>query len=112
VREEKPGSFIERSFFPLPSPHFPFSAVPRQLLRLLVPRVLLAEPAVLAQFEALGRLLAILRRAVIPALTVQARKRNDVSHKFLLVVLADSKIERLEEYIISQSAHLAICEFS
>ena len=61
-----------------PIAHSPFA-----LLRLLVPRVLPAEPAVLAQLEALGRLLAILRRAVIPALTFGARERDDVSHKRL-----------------------------
>src|SRR3990170_439334 len=47
-----------------------------------MPRVLLAVPAVLAQLEALGRLLPVLRRAVVPALTVVARQSNDVSHKF------------------------------
>ena len=56
------------------------SEVLRQLLRFLVPRVLLAEPAVLAQLEALGRLFPVLRRAVIPALTVEARQRNNVPH--------------------------------
>jgi len=45
-----------------------------------MPRVLLAVPAVLAQLEALGRFLPVLRRAVVPALTLQTRKRNDVSH--------------------------------
>jgi hypothetical protein len=45
--------------------------------------MLLAEAAVLAQFEALGRLLPVLRRAVVPALTVEARQGDDVSHNSL-----------------------------
>ena len=57
------------------------STTDSRLLRLLVPRVLLAEATVLAQFQALGRLLPVLRRAVIPALTFGTRQRNDVSHK-------------------------------
>src|SRR5688500_13662460 len=60
--------------------------VVRQLLRLLVPRVLLAVPAVLAQLETLGRLLPVLRRAVVPALTVEARQRNNVSHNKLSAI--------------------------
>ena len=50
------------------------------LLRLFVRRVLPAEPAVLAQLEALGRLLLVLRRAVVPPLTLGTGKMNDVSH--------------------------------
>src|SRR5688572_1094967 len=76
-----------------------------------MPRVLLAVPAVLAQLEALGRLLPVLRRAVIPALTVDARKRNDVSHNFPARSIGrfeDCEIGRLR---IVQSGNLAICEF-
>ena len=75
------SSRVFSSLTPLPAPLL--SEVLRQLLRLLVPRVLLAGPAVLAQLEALGRLLPVLRRAVVPALTVEARERNNVSHKAL-----------------------------
>ena len=39
-----------------------------------------AEAAVLAQLEPLARLLLVLRRAVIPALTLGTRQRDDVSH--------------------------------
>src|SRR5215470_4618293 len=39
-----------------------------------------AERAVLAHLEALGRLLPILRSAVIPPLALGARQRDDVSH--------------------------------
>src|SRR5687768_12408182 len=46
-------------------------------------RVLPAEPAVLAELQALGRLLLVLRRAVVPALAVAARQMNDVAHKVL-----------------------------
>ena len=52
-----------------------------ELLRFLMPRVLPAVPAVLAELEALGRLLPVLRRAVVPALALGARQRNDVSHR-------------------------------
>ena len=43
-------------------------------------RVLPAEPAELRELEALGRLLLVLRRAVIAPLTFVARERDDVSH--------------------------------
>src|SRR5687768_1585159 len=43
-------------------------------------RVLPAEPAVLAELQPLGRLLLVLRRAVVPALTVTARQMDDVPH--------------------------------
>src|SRR5947207_8458257 len=39
-----------------------------------------AEPAVLAQLEALGRLLLVLRRAVVAPLALGARQRDQVSH--------------------------------
>ena len=52
-------------------------------LTLFVSRVLPAEPAELAHLEALGRLLLVLRRAVISPLTLGAREGDDVSH-FLL----------------------------
>ena len=45
-------------------------------------RMLPAEPAVLAHLEPFGRLLLVLRRAVVAPLTLEARKRNDVSHGF------------------------------
>src|SRR5687767_14080448 len=51
-----------------------------QLLGLLVPCVLAAVPAVLAQLEPLGRLLLVLRRAVVPPFALVARQRNDVAH--------------------------------
>ena len=51
------------------------------LLRFLMPRVLAAEAAILIELEPLGRLLLVLRRAVIAALTFVARQRDDVSHR-------------------------------
>ena len=42
--------------------------------------VLPAEPAVLAHLETLGRLLLVLRRAVVATLALGAGHRNDVSH--------------------------------
>jgi hypothetical protein len=53
---------------------------PRPLLGLLMSGMLPAKPAVLAQLEALGRLLPVLRRAVVAALAGAARHRDDVSH--------------------------------
>jgi hypothetical protein len=52
----------------------------RRLLGLSMRDVLAAEAAVLAQLEPLAGLLLVLRRAVIPALTLGARQGNDVSH--------------------------------
>ena len=49
-------------------------------LRFLVPHVLAAVAAELAELEALGRLLSVLRRAVIPALAFGARQTDDVPH--------------------------------
>jgi hypothetical protein len=43
-----------------------------------------AEPAELAHFEPLGRLLLVLRRAVVAPLTFGAGERDDVSHGYLL----------------------------
>jgi hypothetical protein len=39
-----------------------------------------AEFAVLAQLDPLGRLLPVLRRAVVAALTFAARQSDDVAH--------------------------------
>src|SRR5258708_2138229 len=50
-------------------------------LALFVSRVLSAEPAELAQLDSLGRLLLVLRRAVVAAFALGARHRDDVSHK-------------------------------
>src|SRR6185369_17484606 len=50
------------------------------LLRLAMRRVLPAEPAELAHLETLGRLLLVLRRAVVATLALGARHRDDVSH--------------------------------
>ena len=47
---------------------------PEALFRLLVRRVLPAEATELAELEPLGRLLLVLRRAVVPALAVAARQ--------------------------------------
>src|SRR6188472_174328 len=55
-------------------------SIPLSLLRLLVRRVLSAEAAELAELQPLGRLLLVLRRAVVAPLTFGARQRNDVSH--------------------------------
>src|SRR5687767_12085525 len=74
--------------FPHPSPLTPF------LFRLLMPRVLFAVPAVLAQLEALGRLLPVLRRAVIPALAVDARQSNDVAHYAMISVIVPAPTVR------------------
>jgi hypothetical protein len=43
-------------------------------------RVLPTEAAVLVELDPLGRLLLVLRRAVVPALAVTARQMNDISH--------------------------------
>ena len=51
-----------------------------QLFRLLMRRVLPTEPAVLAELQPFRRLLLVLRRAVVPALTIAARHMDDVSH--------------------------------
>jgi hypothetical protein len=51
-----------------------------QLFAFSMRGVLPAEPAVLAQLETLGRLLLVLRRAVIPTLAVGARETDDVAH--------------------------------
>ena len=48
--------------------------------RFFMRRVLAAEAAELAEFQPLGRLLLVLRRAVVAPLTVHARQRDDVSH--------------------------------
>src|SRR5262245_50539380 len=50
------------------------------LFTLAVSGVLPAEPEVLAHLETLGRLLLVLRRAVVAALALGAGHRNDVAH--------------------------------
>src|SRR4029077_8200879 len=50
------------------------------LLALFVSRMFPAEPAELAHLETLGRLLLVLRRAVVAPLTLRAGERDDVSH--------------------------------
>jgi hypothetical protein len=50
------------------------------LLGLSVTRVLAAEPAVLAEFEPLGRLFLVLGRAVVATFALVARQGDDVSH--------------------------------
>jgi hypothetical protein len=52
----------------------------RFLFRFLVTRMFAAEAAELAELQPLRRLLLVLRRAVVPPLTFQARERDDVSH--------------------------------
>src|SRR6187200_3132054 len=44
--------------------------------------VLPAEPAVLVELEAIGRLLLVFRRAVIPAFAHRARQADDISHGY------------------------------
>ena len=46
-------------------------------------RVLAAEPAELAHLEPLGRLLLVLRRAVVAPLALAGTQRDDVSHESL-----------------------------
>src|SRR3954452_24131392 len=55
----------------------------RQLLRSFVSRVFPTEAAVLAEFQPLGRLLLVLRRAVVAPLTFEAREADDVSHGYI-----------------------------
>ena len=45
--------------------------------------MLSAEAAELAELEPLGRLLLVLRRAVVAPLTVLTRQGDDVSHRFV-----------------------------
>jgi tRNA pseudouridine-54 N-methylase len=52
-------------------------------------RVLPAKAAVLAELEPLARLLLVLCRAVVAALTFVARQRDDVSHYSILVGIRD-----------------------
>jgi hypothetical protein len=47
-------------------------------------RVLPAEATELAELEPFRRLLLVLRRAVIPALTLAARQMDDVAHVLFL----------------------------
>jgi hypothetical protein len=53
-----------------------------QLLALLVRRVLSTEATKLGELEPLGRLLLVLRRAVVAPLALLARQGDDVSHNF------------------------------
>jgi hypothetical protein len=47
--------------------------------------VLPTEPAILAELQALGRLLLVLRRAVVPSLALAAREVDNVAHLIFLV---------------------------
>src|SRR5207342_514280 len=53
-----------------------------ELFRLAMRLVAATEAAVLVQLEPLARLLLVLRRAVVAALTLGTRQRDDVSHGF------------------------------
>src|SRR5262245_45288117 len=59
------------------------------LFRFLVRGVFAAVAAVLAEFQPLRRLLLVLRRAVVAALTFAASHRDDVSHGAILNTLFD-----------------------
>ena len=50
-------------------------------------RVLPAEAAELRELETLGRLLLVLRRAVVPPLARLARERDDVPHRWIPAVV-------------------------
>ena len=52
----------------------------RSLLRFLMRRVLAAKRAILAHFEALGRLAFVLVRGVVPVLALRTLKADVVSH--------------------------------
>src|SRR5207237_2754612 len=56
-----------------------------RLLGLAMTRMFAAVPAVLAHLEPLACLLLVLRRAVVPALTLGARQGDDVSHGLWLM---------------------------
>src|SRR5262245_29548021 len=47
-------------------------------------RMLAAEPAELRELEPIGRLLLVLRRAVVPPLALGARERDDVAHGYAM----------------------------
>jgi hypothetical protein len=68
--------FTSRPLFPIRNQQ---SAI-RNLLALLMARVLPAEPAVLAHLEPIGRLLLVLRRAVVAPFALQTRQSDDISH--------------------------------
>ena len=51
--------------------------------------VLPAKATVLVEFNTLRRLLLVLRRAVVPALTVAAREMNDVAHGYSIISVTD-----------------------
>jgi len=60
--------------------HLALSTSNLALLGFSMSGVLPAEPAVLAHLEPFGRLLLVLRRAVVPTLAVGTRQRDDVAH--------------------------------
>jgi hypothetical protein len=61
----------------------------QRLFTLFVRRVFPTEAAELREFQPLGRLLLVLRRAVIASLALGAGQRDDVSHWCILDGVAD-----------------------
>ena len=74
------------------------------LFLFLVSDVLPAEPAVLAHLQTLGRLLLVLRRAVVAPFALGAGERDQISHTFLK--RPGTRDSRLEERFRSFSPSL------